>query len=82
MVTNSVSCGECPIERFELPLRSYRRRKTIVACIAALIVFGPMLASGQVAVSTGFQANHTIDLSPVGYQLLSEMARRSGAVHL
>ena len=83
MVTNSVSCREYPIERFEWPVRSCRMRKSIVAWIAALFVFGPMLASGQVdSVSTGSQANHVIDLSPIGYQLLSEMARRSGAVNL
>jgi VWFA-related protein len=83
VVTNSASSTGYPIEQFELPLRSYPRRKGIVTCIVALIVFGPLLASGQAdSVPTGSQANQKIDLSPIGYQLLSEMARRSGAVNL
>jgi VWFA-related protein len=61
-----------------------RGTKKIVALIAALMV-GCSGLSGQAGFSSPAAASTgpvEIDLSPIGYQQLSEMARRSGAVNL
>jgi VWFA-related protein len=61
-----------------------RGTKEIVALIAALMVCSSGL-SGQVGFSSSAVASSgpvEIDLSPIGYQQFSEMARRSGAINL